>query len=110
MMSDKMFATLFTPHKGRHNKSTSNCYDNLNSGAGPSARFLSPQIRHLSRQKVPRGNRVWRNHATLRKTTQVLLPPNPKELETAMLMGCSRAWLATWHSAQSGSGSSRLMV
>jgi hypothetical protein len=35
------------------------------------------------------------HHATLRSTMQVLLPPNPNELDTATRTGCGRASLAT---------------
>ncbi len=40
----------------------------------------------------------------------MLLPPKPKELETATRTVCSRAWLGTWQSLHSGSGSVRLIV
>src|SRR5260370_18766340 len=43
-------------------------------------------------------------------TRQVLLPPKPKELDTATRTGCGRASLATWQRSHSGSGSWRLIV
>src|SRR5262249_18292895 len=45
-----------------------------------------------------------------RSTTQVLLPPKPKELDTVTFTRAWRAWCGTWHRSHSGSGSSRLMV
>src|SRR5262249_30738815 len=47
---------------------------------------------------------------TPRSTTQVLLPPNPNEFDTATRTLASRAECGTWQRSHSGSGSSRLIV
>src|SRR5262245_39807439 len=63
----------------------------------------------LSRVQLPENLNVTRHYAAAR-TTQVLLPPKPKELDTATFTGCSLASWGTWQRLQSGSGWSRLMV
>src|SRR5262245_1361565 len=50
------------------------------------------------------------NTQTAFSTRHVLLPPKPKELDTATLTGRDQASLTTWHRLHSGSGLRRLMV
>src|SRR5262245_45432634 len=81
----------------------------------PDVSRTTPQYK--ARPSVPpqgkrqaRGIRLNREHHTVVSTRQVLLPPKPKELDSAVRTVCGRAWLATWHRRHSGSGFSRLIV
>src|SRR5438067_1332569 len=49
-------------------------------------------------------------HSNRWNATTALVPPNPKELETATLIGTSRAWFGTTSRSHSGSWLSMLMV
>src|SRR5262249_3846044 len=78
-------------------------------GVRDSAAADKPDARARDICPLARASGLCRCQAA-RSTRQVLLPPKPKELETATRTAAGRASWATWQRLHSGSGSSRLMV